>query len=141
MSIVMAAGMVALGISAGVIGGLFGIGGGLVIVPALMLGLGFDQKTASGTSLLAQLLPVAGLAVWKYHQEGQVRFGEGLAIACGLILGTLLGAILSTYVKAGDMKKIYGGFLILVGLWFIFGPGKKPASEPLRAPGVEITER
>lgn len=121
--------MLGVGLSAGVIGGLFGIGGGLVIVPALMILFGLDQKTATGTSLLAQLLPVAVLAVWKYNQQGQVRFTYGLWIAGGLVFGTLLGAMLSAYLKPGEMKRIYGVFLIVVGCYFLLNKSK-PAEKP-----------
>ena len=126
--------MLGVGLSAGVIGGLFGIGGGLVIVPALMLLFNLDQKTATGTSLMAQLLPVAVLAVWKYDQQGQVRFSYGLWIAAGLVFGTLLGAMLSTYLKPGEMKRIYGVFLIVVGCYFLLNKSK-PSDTP--APTLE----
>src|SRR5207253_1033402 len=89
------AGMVGLGLGAGIVGGMFGIGGGLIIVPALILAFGFDQKTATGTSLLAQLLPVALLAVLEYGRRGEVDVPKGLGIACGLVFGTLIGAMLT----------------------------------------------
>ncbi len=69
--------MVGLGVGAGVVGGMFGIGGGLIIVPALVLAFGFDQKTATGTSLLAQLLPVAFLAVREFWRRGRGRHPKG----------------------------------------------------------------
>ena len=69
--------MIGVGLGAGVVGGMFGIGGGLIIVPALMLGFGLDQKTATGTSLMAQLLPVAVLAVIEYWRRGEIRVELG----------------------------------------------------------------
>ena len=69
--------MIGVGLGAGVVGGMFGIGGGLIIVPALMLGFGLDQKTATGTSLLAQLLGVAILAVLEYGRRGETQGGRG----------------------------------------------------------------
>jgi uncharacterized protein len=125
--------MVGVGLGAGVVGGLFGIGGGLVIVPVLMLGFGLDQKTASGTSLLAQLLPVALLAVLEYGRRGEVRVSWGLGIALGLLFGTLAGARLSGLVKdPRTMKQLYGVFLIAVGLYFLSGWSAKP--KPLAGP-------
>jgi uncharacterized membrane protein YfcA len=118
--------MIGVGLGAGVLGGLFGIGGGLIIVPALILGFGLDQKTAAGTSLLAQLLPVALLAVIEYYNRGEVKFGWGVSIAGGLLFGTLLGAKLSGMLNQGDMKRIYGVFLVLCGLYFLFGGTIKP---------------
>jgi uncharacterized membrane protein YfcA len=122
--------MVGLGLGAGVVGGMFGIGGGLIIVPALVLGFGFSSKTASGTSLLAQLLPVAFLAVREFWKRGEVDVPRGLSIAVGLTFGTLLGAILTGLIPASLMKRLYGGFLLIVGIYFLIGtqPTPKPAA-------------
>jgi uncharacterized membrane protein YfcA len=133
--------MVGVGVGAGVVGGLFGIGGGLIIVPALMLGFGLDQRTASGTSLLAQLLPVALLAVLEYGRRGEVRVSWGLGVALGLLFGTLAGARLSGLVRdPRTMKQIYGVFLIAVGIYFLSGwsPRPKPVTGPAEgAPTAE----
>ena len=108
---------------------MFGIGGGLIIVPALMLGYGLDQKTATGTSLLAQLLPVAVLAVIEYGRRGEIRVGWGLAIAAGLVFGTLLGAKLTGLLRPSDMKRLYGVFLVAVGVYFLLGGTVKPRAD------------
>ena len=119
-----------VGFVAGILGGMFGIGGGLVIVPALVLAFGFEQKTAFGTSLLAQLLPVAFLAVREYWQRGEVNIPGGLGIAFGLLFGTLLGAILTGLIPPATMKRAYGGFLIVVGVYFLVATPVKPAAIP-----------
>jgi uncharacterized membrane protein YfcA len=131
--------MIGVGLGAGVVGGMFGIGGGLIIVPALMLGFGLGQKTATGTSLLAQLLPVAILAVIEYGRRGEVEWRWGLAIALGLLFGTLIGAKLTGYMKPQDMKRIYGVFLVGVGIYFLcFGGSVKPKENPVAgAPAAE----
>ncbi|HEY2156284.1 MAG TPA: sulfite exporter TauE/SafE family protein [Isosphaeraceae bacterium] len=131
--------MIGVGLGAGVVGGMFGIGGGLIIVPALMLAFGLDQKTATGTSLLAQLLPVAVLAVIEYSRRGEIRVGWGLAIAAGLLFGTLLGAKLTGLLRPADMKRLYGVFLVAVGIYFLLGGTVKPrAAEPKAgAPAAE----
>jgi uncharacterized protein len=118
--------MVGLGLGAGVLGGMFGIGGGLVIVPVLILAFGLDQRTASGTSLLAQLLPVAFLAVLEYWKRSEVDIPRGLWIAVGLLFGTLFGAMLSGVVPPVTMKRVYGVFLVCVGLYFLWGPQIAP---------------
>jgi uncharacterized membrane protein YfcA len=118
--------MVGLGVGAGVVGGMFGIGGGLVIVPALIMVFGLDQKTATGTSLLAQLLPVAILAVLEFWRRGEVDIPKGLGIAAGLLFGTLIGAVLSGVVPPGAMKRVYGAFLVCVGVYFLTGPQLTP---------------
>ena len=114
--------MLGLGFGAGVVGGMFGIGGGLIIVPALVILLGFSQKMATGTSLLAQLLPVAFLAVREFYKRGEVDVPRGLGIAGGLLFGTLVGALLTGLIPPSTMKRAYGAFLIVVGVYFLIGP-------------------
>jgi uncharacterized membrane protein YfcA len=116
------AGLAGLGLVAGVVGGMFGIGGGLIIVPALTLIFGFELKHAIGTSLMAQLLPVGLLGVIVYHRQGNLDVPAGLSIACGLFLGALLGAQLTGLIHPEPMKRLYGGFLLLVGAYFLFFP-------------------
>jgi uncharacterized protein len=118
--------MIGLGLGAGVVGGMFGIGGGLIIVPALILAFGFDQKTATGTSLLAQLLPVAFLAVREFWKRGEVDIPKGLGIAAGLLFGTLIGALLTGALSPSTMKRAYGVFLICVGVYFLVGVKSTP---------------
>ena len=122
--------MVGVGLGAGVVGGMFGIGGGLIIVPALMLAFNLDQKTATGTSLLAQLLPVAILAVLEYSKRGEIRVSWGLAIAAGLVFGTLVGAKLTGLLSPIRMKQGYGVFLIAVGIYFLYGGSAKVQPKP-----------
>lgn len=136
------AGMIALGLFAGVIGGMFGIGGGLIMVPALVLIFGFDTKMATGTSLLAQLLPVGILGVREYWRRGEIAIGPGLWIALGLLGGVLLGAMLTGLMNPATMKRSYGAFLVLVGAYFLLAPqGVKPKaktqpSEVIAAPSA-----
>ena len=75
--------LIALGGAAGVLSGMFGIGGGLVIVPALVLIFGFDVKTAIGTSLFVILLPTGLLGVLEYYKNGQLRVPAGLFVPSG----------------------------------------------------------
>ncbi len=132
--------MIGVGVGAGVVGGMFGIGGGLIIVPALMLAFGLDQKTATGTSLLAQLLPVAALAVWEYSKRGEVQVGWGLAIAAGLVGGTLIGAKLTVEMSPRTMKQLYGAFLVVVGLYFLLTGGSVKA-KPKGLPVTIVQEK
>lgn len=122
--------MVGLGFGAGVIGGMFGIGGGLIIVPALVLAVGLDQKMATGTSLLAQLLPVALFAVLEYWRRGEIDVPKGLGIAAGLLFGTLIGALLTGLIPPFAMKRAYGAFLVLVGLYFLSGWTPQSTAKP-----------
>ena len=88
----MIAAMLALGLAAGVLSGMFGIGGGLVIVPVLVIGFGLTQKTATGTSLFALLMPVGLLGVIEYWRRREIRLDYGLLIALGLFGGAYFGA-------------------------------------------------
>ena len=120
-----------LGLSAGVLSGMFGIGGGLVIVPILIIFFGFDPKTAVGTSLFALLLPTGLLGVLEYYRRGEMRMLTGFLIALGLFCGAYFGARITGAISAATMKRAYGVFLILVAIYFFWSSspdrGKVPS--------------
>lgn len=118
--------MLALGAGAGVLGGMFGIGGGLVIVPVLAIACGFSMKTAIGTSSFALLFPAGILGVLQYYQRDQVVPKAGVWIALGLFLGAIVGAYLTGVIPSHMMKKVYGAFLVIIGVYYLFfsGSGK-----------------
>jgi uncharacterized protein len=116
----------ALGGVAGVLSGMFGIGGGLVIVPALVLIFGFDTKTAVGTSLFVILLPTGLLGVLEYYKNGQLRIPAGLLIALGVFVGAFFGAKLAGAVSEATMKRCYAVFLLLVAGYFLLAPNITP---------------
>lgn len=104
------------GVIAGIASGLFGIGGGLVIMPILVFALRMDQHAAVGTSLIALLLPVGILAVWNYWQAGKItaeHLRGGLWIACGLALGAFWGSKLAIAMNPDLLRKAFGAFLLL----------------------------
>ncbi len=111
--------LLAVGLGAGVLSGMFGIGGGVVIVPALVALLKFDQKVAVATSLAALLLPVSAGAVITYYQAGLLDFGVAALVAVGLIAGAFVGAKIAIALPSATVKRLYGIFLILVGLRFL----------------------
>jgi uncharacterized membrane protein YfcA len=112
--------LLALGLGSGVMAGLFGIGGGAIIVPALVTLLHFDQKLAIGTSLAALLLPVGLGGVIIYYQNGNMNVPAAVLIALGLLVGALAGAKIALGLPSKTVKQLYGFFLILIGLRFIF---------------------
>jgi uncharacterized membrane protein YfcA len=114
--------VLALGLAAGVLSGMFGIGGGIVIVPALVLLMGYDQRTAVGTSLGALLLPVGLPGVLNYAAANQIALQAVLPVAVGLAIGALGGARLALNLSPHTVKRLYGAFLMLIGLWFIVRP-------------------
>ncbi|MDD5765269.1 MAG: sulfite exporter TauE/SafE family protein [Candidatus Marinimicrobia bacterium] len=112
---------VTIGLFAGILAGLFGIGGGIVIVPALIVWLGYDQKTASGTSLAALLLPVGLPGVLIYFHAGQFDLQSAIYVASGLLIGALFGALFAIRMPSKIVNRLYGIFLLFVGVTFIVG--------------------
>jgi uncharacterized protein len=110
-----------IGLVAGIAGGMFGIGGGAIIVPAMVLLLGIDQKFATGTSIAAQILPIGILGAVVYYRNNNVSIKYGLLIAAGLIAGNFLGALFANqpFISSETMKKLYGVFLLLIGLRYL----------------------
>ncbi|MEM9952690.1 MAG: sulfite exporter TauE/SafE family protein [Chloroflexota bacterium] len=101
-----------IGSVAGVMSGMFGIGGGAIIVPLLMVFLGFEQTTANGTSLAALLLPVGIFGAIEYYRNGKLKIYPALAVAIGLLLATWFGVNIALNVPRDLLKGMYGVFLI-----------------------------
>jgi uncharacterized membrane protein YfcA len=101
---------------------MFGIGGGAIMVPAMVLLIGLDQKFATGTSIAAQILPIGILAAIVYYREGNLNFKYAVLIAVGLIIGNYFGALFANqpYITSEMMKKLYGIFLLLIGARYLF---------------------
>lgn len=115
-------GLFALGLGAGVLSGMFGIGGGIVIVPALAGFFGFPHKRAVGSSLGALLLPVGLPGVLRYAAAGTLDIWVAVPVAVGLAAGALGGARVAIGLSAARMKQLYGVFLVVVGVWFVIQP-------------------
>ena len=111
-----------VGFAAGIAGGMFGIGGGAIMVPAMVLLLGMTQKFATGTSIVAQIFPIGILAAMVYYRSGNVNIKYGMLLAVGLIAGNLLGALFANQPFVSDqvMKKLYGIFLLALGARYLF---------------------
>lgn len=112
-----------IGAFAGLCAGIFGIGGGIVIIPLLIFVMKFTQQAATGTSLIALLLPVGSLGAWQYYKSGFIAAPEikfGLLISLGMIVGTWLGARISVGLDAKTLSRMFSIFLILVAIrvWF-----------------------
>lgn len=108
-----------LGFLAGVVSGMFGVGGGIVIVPVLVSFMNYDQKLAIGTSLAVLLLPVGLPAVLRYAQANQLDWGAAVPVAIGLVLGAVVGAQISIGLPSTTVKRLYGLFLLGVAIYFI----------------------
>lgn len=101
---------------AGICGGLFGIGGAMVIIPILVLGLKFPQHLAQGTTLAAMIPPIGILAAWRYYQQGQINITAAVGIAIGFLIGGYFGGGWAQSIDEATLKRVFGSLLILVGL-------------------------
>jgi uncharacterized membrane protein YfcA len=122
-----------LGFVAGILSGMFGIGGGLVIVPALVILFELPLRSATGTSLFALLWPVGLLGVGAYWKEGHINVKYGLLIALGLFFGAYLGARVTLSVSPAAMKRGYAMFLLVVGAYFLATTRSAPPAKPVPA--------
>jgi hypothetical protein len=112
--------LVAVGIAAGVMAGLFGIGGGNIIVPLLVMALGYPAKRAIATSLGTLLLPIGLPGVLYYYHAGTLDVGAAAWVALGLLVGTVFGARITIRLSTQVIKPVYGLFLLFVAARFIF---------------------
>lgn len=114
--------LLVIGLVAGVAGGVFGIGGGAIMVPAMVLLLGMDQKFATGTSIAAQILPIGLLAAIVYYRNGNLNIKHAVVIAIGLLVGNLFGALFANqpFISSETVKKMYGIFLLAIGARYLF---------------------
>jgi uncharacterized membrane protein YfcA len=103
-----------IGLLAGVLSGLVGVGGGIIIVPALVFLLGFSQHQAQGTSLGLLLLPVGILAVFNYYKQGYIDIKVVLIMSVAFVVGGWLGSKLSLSISEQLLKKVFAIILIVV---------------------------
>jgi len=112
-----------IGLSAGVLSGLIGIGGGTIIVPALIFLFGLTQHQAQGTTLALLIPPIGLLAAWTYYKNGYVNLTIAVFICLGFFIGGLAGAKLAVGLSNEILKKVFGFVLLLISLYMIFGKG------------------
>lgn len=121
MSILTILILVVIGIMAGILSGMIGVGGGIIIVPALIYFLGMSQHGAQGTSLALMLPPIGILAAMNYYRAGQLNIKYALIISAAFIIGGYLGSKLSlTYFSEAVMKKIFGIIMLTAAIKLIF---------------------
>ena len=109
-----------LGFLVGVISGIIGIGGGVILIPALVWLLGMSQRKAQGTSLTALLLPVGIFAFWAYYREGNADLRVGLLLAAGFAVGGFFGGFGAQYISELWLRRIFAVVLITLGARMLF---------------------
>jgi len=113
--------LVAIGLATGLVSGLFGIGGGLLLIPALIYLVGYTQHEATGTSLAVLLLPVGLGAVLEYYRHGFVDLKVALIIALAVLVGGWFGAVLANQISGPYLRLAFACFVVCVGLYLLYG--------------------
>jgi hypothetical protein len=113
--------LLVIGFVTGILGGMMGIGGGLVVIPALMFFVGLTQKEANATSLAFMLAPVGLLAVLNYYKAGYVNIKYAVILAIAFFIGAYFGSAWAIKMPVETLKRAFGILLIAVGIKYILG--------------------
>ncbi|MDZ4823753.1 MAG: sulfite exporter TauE/SafE family protein [Flavobacteriales bacterium] len=117
--------LIGIGVLAGVLSGFVGVGGGLIIVPALIYFMGFNQFMAQGTSLAVLLLPVGILAVMNYHKTDNVNVNYALIIGAAFVLGGFIGSKLALNLPENTVKFVFGLIMLYAAVRILWSSGAK----------------
>lgn len=109
-----------VGLAAGILGGLVGVGGGIIIVPSLIYFLGFSQKQAQGTSLGILLLPIGILGVLQFYKAGYVDMRTVWLVSLGFLIGSYFGSKIALSFSQETVKKIFAIIMLLIALKMLF---------------------
>ena len=130
----MSAGTIALalclGFAAGVLSGLFGVGGGILFVPTLAFVVGLSQLDAQATSLAA-MIPVVAFGAWQQHRAGNVRWRVALTIGLASIIGVIGGAAVATSLPEALLRDLFAGLLLVVAAQLVWSVLRRPNGEPM----------
>lgn len=113
--------IIIIGLLAGFVGGSLGVGGGIIIVPALLFLMGFSQHEAQGTYLAVLLFPIGILGVVNYYKHGYVHFKFAAILIIAFLLGSYLGSLLAVNLPDKVLTKIFGIFMLFVSIKMILG--------------------
>lgn len=127
MSATYLIGLMLVGLAAGFMSSMVGIGGGIVIVPSLVFLFGMNQKMAQGTSLLMLALPVAAVGAYTYYKNGNVNWQASLALAGTFMIGGYFGGKLANTLDTAIVKKIFAVFMIVMAIKYLFFDKPAPA--------------
>jgi uncharacterized membrane protein YfcA len=113
--------LVVIGLVGGITGGLFGIGGGVIIVPLLIYWAGFSHHKATGTSLAILLPPIGLAAAIEYYRNGNVDLRAAGIVAGAMFVGLGLGACIANKIKGPHLRLMFGIFVVVLGVYLVFG--------------------
>jgi uncharacterized membrane protein YfcA len=109
-----------IGLAAGIFGGLLGLGGAIIMIPAMVMFLGYSQQMAQGTALIMMVLPVGALAAYQYYENGYVDIKAALIMAVFFFVGGYFGARFATHIPQELMKKVFAVMLLILALKMLF---------------------
>ena len=112
--------LIFIGLAAGLLSGIIGIGGGLIMIPLLIILLGLDQHTAQGTSLAVMLPPIGILAAMNYYKSGNLNWEYALIIASTFIVGGYFGSKIALQLSPQVLRKVFGVIMLVASLKMIF---------------------
>lgn len=113
-------GLLLIGLTAGVMSGLLGIGGGTIVIPALIFIYGLSQHLSQGTTLAMMVPPIGLLAAWHYWRHGNVKIDWAALLCLGFFFGGLIGAYLANLIPDLQLRRLFGVFLLVIALRLIF---------------------
>ena len=117
--------LIIIGLVAGTLGGMVGLGGGIILIPALILIMKLDQQTAQGTSIAVMLPPIGLFAVYNYYKAGYVNMKYAMVIAAAFAVGGFFGSSLALKLSPDVMRKVFSVILVVIALKMFFSD--KPA--------------
>ena len=109
-----------IGLAGGLLGGLLGLGGAIIMIPAMVLFLGYSQQMAQGTALMMMVLPVGALAAFQYYENGYVEIKASLIMAIFFFAGGYFGAKFATHIPQEFLKKLFAVLLIVIAAKMLF---------------------
>ena len=111
---------IAIGLMVGIFSGALGVGGGLIVIPVLIYGLGLTQHQAQGTSLAMMIPPITLIAAWRYYHSGNVKVGMAVLLAIGFVAGGLIGAEIIHHISDVVLRRVFGAVIFLVSIKMLF---------------------
>ncbi len=131
--------LVFIGILAGIASGFIGVGGGIIIVPALVFALGLTQHEAQGTSLLLMLPPIGILAVMNYYKAGEINLTYGAVIAVTFVIGGYIGSKIALKLSPAWVKLIFGILMVYVAAKMVYGGYQDIKKENAESNSTEVS--
>mgnify|MGYP003558620537 CR=1 FL=1 len=109
-----------IGIAAGLLGGVLGLGGAIIIIPALVMLLGYSQQMAQGTTLLMMVMPVGALAAWQYYKTGNINIKSAVILGITFFISSYIRAKIANQIPEAILKKAFAVLLIAIAVKMLF---------------------